>query len=124
LGCSQSHQGGRGPDQAVACGIARRLLRRRRRDQASGGLPRLRCIDNRPRGTALPNKPVDKARSGRQLVANDLRNSFELFRRRIVNPEMLTFDKLLQRARSIVEHTSPQGFPQETREVVVDFFPL
>ena len=32
------------------------------------------------------------------------RNSFELFRRNLHNPEIITFDELFERARFIVEH--------------------
>lgn len=41
-----------------------------------------------------------------ELTDADRRNSFELLRRNITNPEILTFDELHQRARYIVENTS------------------
>lgn len=41
-----------------------------------------------------------------QIDFDRLRNAFELFRRNITNPEILTFDELHQRARHIVEHGS------------------
>ena len=47
--------------------------------------------------------------STEQLSDNDRRNSFELFRRNLENPEILTFDELHWRARYIVEHTSPEA---------------
>ena len=59
-----------------------------------------------------------------QLDDNNRRNSFELFRRNTVNPEILTFDELHQRARYIVEHTSPDGIPAEGGELVDDLFPF
>ena len=40
-----------------------------------------------------------------QLDTTDCRNSFELFRRNLTNPEILTFDELYKRARFIVEHS-------------------
>lgn len=43
-----------------------------------------------------------------QLSDTSARNSFELFRRSLSNPEILTFDELLQRARFIVEHGNSQ----------------
>lgn len=36
-------------------------------------------------------------------------SSFELFRRQLVNPEIITFDELYERARHIVEHSSGIG---------------
>lgn len=42
-----------------------------------------------------------------ELSARDHRISFELFRRNLTNPEVITFDELYNRARYIVEHTSP-----------------
>lgn len=39
-----------------------------------------------------------------QLVDHEKRNTFELFRRNIYNPEILTFDELLERAMFIVRH--------------------
>lgn len=51
-----------------------------------------------------------------QLTGLDRRNSFELLRRNIVNPEILTFDELYQRARYIVEHTSPESNEQPSPE--------
>lgn len=40
-----------------------------------------------------------------QLDGRDKKNSFELFRRNLKNPEVLTFDELLERARFIVSET-------------------
>jgi hypothetical protein len=40
-----------------------------------------------------------------QLNNIDKRNTFELFRRNIINPEVLTFDELYERAKYIVERT-------------------
>lgn len=44
---------------------------------------------------------------GATTQLNDIakRNTFELFRRSITNPEILTFDELYERAKFIVEHT-------------------
>lgn len=41
-----------------------------------------------------------------QLGGNDEKASFELFRRNIVNPEIITFDELLERAKFIIETIS------------------
>jgi hypothetical protein len=41
-----------------------------------------------------------------QLDILDKRNTFECFRRNLSNPEIITFDELLERARFIVETTS------------------
>ena len=41
-----------------------------------------------------------------QLTDIGKRNTFELFRRNILNPEILTFDELHERAKFIVEHSS------------------
>lgn len=41
-----------------------------------------------------------------QLTDLAKRNTFELFRRNILNPEILTFDELYERAKFIVEHTA------------------
>lgn len=41
----------------------------------------------------------------KQLNEIAKRNTFELFRRNILNPEILTFDELYERAKFIVEHT-------------------
>jgi len=41
-----------------------------------------------------------------QLNDINKRNTFELFRRNVVNPEILTFDELYERARFIVEHVA------------------
>jgi hypothetical protein len=40
---------------------------------------------------------------------NEESDSFQLFRRNLYNPEILTFDELLNRARYIVEHSSEQS---------------
>lgn len=39
-----------------------------------------------------------------QLKSTPMRSSFEMFRRNLVNPEVITFDELLERARYILEH--------------------
>ena len=46
-----------------------------------------------------------------QLDKISKRNTFELFRRNVVNPEIITFDELYERAKFIVERTadSEQG---------------
>ena len=41
-----------------------------------------------------------------QLTDHDRRVSFELFRRSIVNPEIITFDEVHERAKYIVQNTS------------------
>jgi hypothetical protein len=41
-----------------------------------------------------------------QLNNIDKRNTFELFRRNVINPEILTFDELYERAKFIVETTA------------------
>jgi Domain of unknown function (DUF4263) len=41
-----------------------------------------------------------------QLSNIDKRNTFELFRRNVINPEVLTFDELYERAKFIVESTA------------------
>ena len=41
-----------------------------------------------------------------QLNQISKRNTFELFRRNTVNPEILTFDELYERAKFIVAHTA------------------
>lgn len=43
-----------------------------------------------------------------QLDARDKKNSLELFRRNLKNPEVLTFDELLERARFIVQSGEEQ----------------
>ena len=40
-----------------------------------------------------------------QLTGHQRRTTFEMFRRNTVNPEILTFDELYERAKFIVEHT-------------------
>ncbi len=52
-----------------------------------------------------------------QLSDISARNSFELFRRSLANPEILTFDELLQRARFIVEHGNAQEESSNTTSV-------
>ncbi len=47
-----------------------------------------------------------------QVQELDRRNSFELLRRNTMNPEILTFDELYQRARYIVEHASSETVSQ------------
>jgi len=46
-----------------------------------------------------------------QLTDASKRNTFELFRRNIANPEILTFDELYERARFIVESTKQDSEP-------------
>jgi len=46
-----------------------------------------------------------------ELDDNDKRNSFELFRRNIFNPEIVTFDELYQRAEFIVQHIDDSEKP-------------
>lgn len=41
-----------------------------------------------------------------QLTTRDKRNSFELFRQNLKNPEVLTFDELLERARFIIAESA------------------
>jgi hypothetical protein len=45
----------------------------------------------------------------KQLSEISKRNSFELFRRNTVNPEIITFDELFERARFIVERTATRN---------------
>jgi len=47
-----------------------------------------------------------------QLTDASKRNTFELFRRNIVSPEILTFDELYERARFIVESTKHDSEPE------------
>lgn len=51
-----------------------------------------------------------------QLSDVSARNSFELFRRSLSNPEILTFDELLQRARFIVERGGSQDVDSSNGE--------
>src|SRR5438067_9432697 len=44
-----------------------------------------------------------------KLADPSQRNTFELFRRNVVNPEILTFDELYERAKFIVESTRDVG---------------
>ena len=45
----------------------------------------------------------------RELDNNDKRNSFERFRSEIRNPEIITYDELLERAKFIVGETEPNS---------------
>jgi hypothetical protein len=45
----------------------------------------------------------------KQLDKISKRNTFELFRRNLVNPEIITFDELYERARFIVQRTADQA---------------
>jgi len=53
-----------------------------------------------------------------QLSQAAMKNTFELFRRNVVNPEILTFDELFERAKFIVERTA--GARQTNAEETVD----
>jgi len=55
-----------------------------------------------------------------QLSDSHRRISFELFRRGVVNPEILTFDEVYQRARYIVEHTSPEQNAEQNAEESIE----
>lgn len=48
-----------------------------------------------------------------QLTDHEKRNTFELFRRNINNPEILTFDELLERAKFIVRHVEDESEANE-----------
>lgn len=48
-----------------------------------------------------------------QLSEISKRNSFELFRRNTVNPEIMTFDELFERAKFIVERTATRNEAEE-----------
>lgn len=54
----------------------------------------------------------------RQLTTPGQRRTFELFRRNLNAPELLTFDELLERARFLVEQPAEQD--QRSREVATD----
>jgi len=48
-------------------------------------------------------------------------SSFELFRRNMVNPEVITFDELFERARFIVRHSEEEeSFVEEGDDVGMD----
>lgn len=49
-----------------------------------------------------------------QLADISKRNTFELFRRNVVNPEILTFDELYERAKFIVDSTKQDETPPDT----------
>lgn len=49
-----------------------------------------------------------------QLADISRRNTFELFRRNVVNPEILTFDELHERAKFIVDRTKQDEASPET----------
>jgi len=49
-----------------------------------------------------------------QLNSIEKRNTFELFRRNVFNPEILTFDELYARARFIVEHSGKNVKPSKS----------
>jgi len=55
-----------------------------------------------------------------QLSQTAKKNTFELFRRNVVNPEILTFDELFERAKFIVEQTAgaKQTYAQESTDEV------
>lgn len=46
-----------------------------------------------------------------QLVGRDQRTSFQLLRRNLVNPQILTFDELYERAKFITEHHQQRSLP-------------
>ena len=46
-------------------------------------------------------------------------SSFELFRRNTVNPEIITFDELFERAKFIVQHAEYEETPQMEEEVIL-----
>ena len=49
-------------------------------------------------------------------------SSFELFRRNMVNPEVITFDELFERARFIVRHSEEEeSFAEEDDDAGMDF---
>jgi hypothetical protein len=54
---------------------------------------------------------------------NDKIACFELFRRKLVSPEIVTFDELFQRARCIVENLSGSVEPSTQREAEPAFDP-
>jgi len=55
-----------------------------------------------------------------QLNSIEKRNTFELFRRNVFNPEILTFDELYARARYIVEHTNKNVKPGKSSSMPND----
>ncbi|MDQ3174758.1 MAG: DUF4263 domain-containing protein [Acidobacteriota bacterium] len=57
-----------------------------------------------------------------QLTDVSKRNTFELFRRNVLNPEILTFDELHERAKFIVESTkqpSSEAMADSENDVVL-----
>lgn len=56
-----------------------------------------------------------------ELDSRNKRRTFELFRRQVSNPEVITFDELLARARYIVDHDGSVGGPVEEAEDEVPF---
>ncbi len=57
-----------------------------------------------------------------QLSETTKKNTFELFRRNVVNPEILTFDELFERAKFIVEQTG-EAKPTNAQESTDDIPP-
>ena len=51
------------------------------------------------------------------LINNEMIRSFELFRRSINNPEIITFDELLERTRFIVGNTNTEDIEFENEEI-------
>ena len=58
----------------------------------------------------------------RQLDGIAHRNTFELFRRNMINPEIITFDELFERAKFIVERTTEGGAAEDETPIESDSF--
>jgi hypothetical protein len=54
---------------------------------------------------------------------NDKIACFELYRRKLVSPEIVTFDELFQRARCIVDNLSNKGAPTPRMQPERAFLP-
>lgn len=55
-----------------------------------------------------------------QLEDNSKKTSFELYRRNLTNPEVITFDELLERAKFIVEHQKADAEKATTIDVNIE----
>lgn len=63
-----------------------------------------------PRGILLIGN-TNQLDEGDDQDKRDKRNSFELYRQNLGNPEVLTFDELFERAKLLVHHDAPQQVP-------------
>jgi hypothetical protein len=95
--------------EELSGGVTQLQANSERLTQEAQSRENVRYLDDRRMSVAGPPKAILLIGHTGQLDTDDKRATFERFRRNLWNPEVLTYDELLERARYLVERSAQQA---------------